>query len=176
EFKGEWEVLRGDGQTANVMAESVRVPGADGRTHRLVYVVDISERKRLEMVLQEAHHFLQSVIDGLAAHVCVLDESGLLIAVNRAWTAFAAAHGGEVATTGVGTSYLRAAEAGAAQGLEPLDFLPRLREVLAGRSAGFEAEYACHSASQQRRSRKRSEEHNSRPRPCRSRLMKTRWS
>ena len=150
ELKGEWSVRRADGQALAVLAESVRVPGADGQTHRLVYVVDISERKRMEVALLEAHHFLQSVIDGLAAHVCVLDQAGTIVAVNRAWADFAAANGGLPASTGVGASYLRAAAGGAAQGVPPLDFLPRLQAVLAGHSAGFEAEYDCHANGRQR--------------------------
>ena len=91
-----------------------------------------------------------SVLDGLAAHVCVLDEAGVIVAVNRAWTEFAAANGGQRVSTGVGASYLQAAEAGAMPGLEPADFLPRLRDLLAGHSQGFESEYPCHSPTQQR--------------------------
>ena len=36
---------------------------------------------------------LASVLDGLTAHVCLLDETGLILAVNRAWREFAVANG-----------------------------------------------------------------------------------
>ena len=94
--------------------------------------------------------FLQSVLDGLAAHVCVLDEAGVIVAVNRAWTAFAAANGGPLAGTGIGVSYLQTADAGALPGPETDDFLPRLRDLLAGHGQGFESEYFCDSPTQQR--------------------------
>lgn len=57
-LKGEWEVLRHDGERINVVSESVRVPGADGQLYRLVYVLDITQRKRMEQALQAAHQFL----------------------------------------------------------------------------------------------------------------------
>lgn len=150
ELKGEWEVQRHDGERLNVVSQSVCVPGADGRLCRLVYVLDITQRKRMERSLQAAHQFLQSVIDALAAHVCVIDEAGTIIAVNRAWAAFAAANAGGPASGGVGSSYL-AGGAGAAPGAAPAsDFASRLRALLAGQGAGFELEYACHSPSEQR--------------------------
>jgi len=49
ELEGEREVLRRDGSMPNVIARSVRVPGDDGRWRRLVYVVDITERRRVEV-------------------------------------------------------------------------------------------------------------------------------
>ena len=96
------------------------------------------------------HHFLQSVLDGLAAHVCVLDEAGVIVAVNRAWTDHAASNGGQLVCTGVGASYLQVAEASARPELPPDEFLPRLRALLAGHGQGFESEYFCDSPTQQR--------------------------
>lgn len=149
-LRGEWEVQRHDGLRIHVVSESVRVPGADGQLCRLVYVLDITERKRMEQALQSAHGFLQSVIDALDAHVCVIDEQGMIIAVNRAWTAFAAANSGDPARTGVGASYLVRGLGTLHDDLGPTGFIARLRGVLAGRSAGFEFEYGCHSPHEQR--------------------------
>ena len=94
--------------------------------------------------------FLQSVLDSLAAHVCVLDEAGVIVAVNRAWTAFAAANGGQAASTGVGACYLQRAAAEALPEPETDNFLPRLRDLLAGHGQDFESEYLCQSPTQQR--------------------------
>ena len=150
ELKGEWEVQRQDGARLNVVSESVRVPGADGQLCRLVYVLDITQRVQMEHSLQAAHQFLQSVIDALAAHVCVMDEAGVIVAVNRAWTVFAAVNGGDPASSGVGSNYLSGC-AGATPGdAAASDFSARLRALLAGHGAGFELEFACHSPSEQR--------------------------
>ena len=150
ELKGDWVVQRQDGARLNVVSESVRVPGADGQLYRLVYVLDITQRVQMERSLQAAHQFLQSVTDALAAHVCVIDETGVIVAVNRAWTAFAAANGADPASSGVGSNYLSGC-AGATPGdAAASDFSARLRALLAGQGAGFELEFACHSPSEQR--------------------------
>ena len=150
ELKGEWEVQRHDGERLKVVSESVRVPDADGRLCRLVYVLDITQRQHMERSLQAAHQFLQSVIDALAAHVCVIDETGTIVAVNQAWSAFATANGGDPASSSVGSNYL-AVWAGATPGDAPRpDFASRLRALLAGQGVAFELEYACHSPTEQR--------------------------
>jgi PAS domain S-box-containing protein len=70
---------------------------------------DISARKRSEMALQEAHELVQAVEDSVLDHMAVLDDDGVIVAVNAAWTRFAAenADGAALAPrTGVGTNYL----------------------------------------------------------------------
>ncbi len=150
---GELEVVHRDGRVFNVLAHSVGVPGPDGRLNRLVYVRDISQRKRAEQALQAQQQFLQSVLDALTAHVCVLDEHGMVLAVNRAWQAFAADNGQPPGYSVLGRSYLAVCEQAAltptaaeACGLPPAQFAQRLRQVLAGTLDGFQAEYPCDTA------------------------------
>lgn len=109
-FRGETDVLNRDGQVFSVLAESVRVPGSDGRGERLVYVVDITQHKRIEQALQSSQQFLNSVLDGLTSHVCALDEAGVIVAVNQAWRDFAAANDGRTDRVHEGTSYLLVCE------------------------------------------------------------------
>jgi len=153
ELKGEWTVVRRDGATANVLTESVRLQ-ADGVTHRLVYVVDISERKRMEQALQGSQQFLHSVLDGLQAHVCVLDETGVIVIVNRAWRDFAVANGGQDAAVLEGANYLAACQRAVAVpwlgGPEAGPFSAMLQAVLAGQRDYFQLEYACHAPGEQR--------------------------
>ena len=146
----EWEVLRRDGRMLTVLGQSVRVPGPDGRPNRLVCVVDISQRKQAECALQSSQQFLHSVLDGLTAHVCVLDAQGNIIAVNRAWRAFALANGAAGGAVLPSYNYLSVCDNAAAAptptdatGGDPATFAAQLREVLAGRSAGFQADYPC---------------------------------
>ena len=110
DMDGEREVLRRDGAMLNVIAHSVRVPGDDGRWRRLVYVVDITERRRMELALQSSQRFTRSVLDGLGAHVCVIDDNGVIVTVNRAWLDFAASNGGSLTALQEGASYLRVCE------------------------------------------------------------------
>ena len=54
---------------------------------------DITERKRAEQAIKESKRFAAGTIEALSAHVCVLDESGAMIAFNNSWREFARANG-----------------------------------------------------------------------------------
>lgn len=153
-LKGEFDVLRADGQRLTILVDSVRLPAPAGPARRLVYVVDITERRQIEQALQASQQFLQAVLDGLSAHVCVLDERGTILAVNRAWRAFAAANGAEGDDVHEGASYLQVCERAYTSlrrdGAEAAAFVSLLGEVLAGRRQQFELDYPCHSPTEQR--------------------------
>ena len=74
---------------------------------------DISERKRVENGLQESMRFAQSTIDALSAHVCVLDETGAILATNEAWRQFAKANP-PLGPAQAGDNYLEVCDAAAA--------------------------------------------------------------
>ncbi|MEI7465994.1 MAG: diguanylate cyclase [Burkholderiales bacterium] len=154
DLSGEWEVLRRGGAPLNVIARSVKVLGAEGRWSRLVYVVDITDRRRMELALESSQRFTRSVLDGLLSHVCVIDAAGVIVTVNRAWLAFAAGDGASLDDLREGANYLGACEVAASTSTsdakEAAQFLALLREVLSGQRTHFELEYPCHSPSQQR--------------------------
>ena len=50
---------------------------------------DTTERIQHAQALQESERFARSTVDALSAHLAILDESGKIIAVNRAWRQFA---------------------------------------------------------------------------------------
>ena len=154
ELKGEWAVVRRDGEALTVLSESVRVPGPNGLPHRLVSVIDITPRKRVELALAASALFLQSVLDGLTAHVCVLDDTGTVVAVNQAWRDFAAAGAAAQNLVHEGANYLavcdRAARGPGVDSAEAAPFAALLREVLDGRRTQFQLEYPCHSPTEQR--------------------------
>ncbi|MFI5336536.1 MAG: PAS domain S-box protein [Opitutales bacterium] len=80
------------------------------------------------------NHFDREVLNALAAHVCVLDEQGTILSVNRAWREFAEA-GADGARPGVGAAYLEAC--GVAR---------EIRAVLRGELPGYTWDYPCHSS------------------------------
>lgn len=153
-LKGEFDVRRADGQRLSILVESVRLPNPDGPARRLVYVVDISERRQVEQALLGSQQFLSAVLDGLAAHVCVLDERGSILAVNRAWRVFAAENGVTGDALHEGANYLEVCERASASrrldGAEAALFMTLLHEVLAGQRQQFELDYPCHSPTEQR--------------------------
>lgn len=58
EVRGEWDVLRRDGSRGRILAEACRVRGADGRFHKVTFVVDITERSRIAAELARANERL----------------------------------------------------------------------------------------------------------------------
>jgi len=58
---------------------------------------DITERRQAEQMLRDSREFSQSTIDALSSHICVLDETGTIIAVNRAWQEFGKPTGRRIA-------------------------------------------------------------------------------
>ncbi|MEO6245917.1 MAG: GAF domain-containing protein, partial [Opitutaceae bacterium] len=50
---------------------------------------EVAERRRSEEALTESQQFLQSTIDALSAEIAILDESGVIVAVNAARNRFA---------------------------------------------------------------------------------------
>ncbi len=148
------DFVRRDGTVRAVLARSVRLSGDDGRPWRAVYELDITERRQQDHATPLSQSFAQTVLDGLATHICVIDERGVVVVVNRAWREFAAANGGTAAALHEGADYLAVCEAaartGRADSAEAGEFVALLRELLAGQRQGFELEYPCHSPGQQR--------------------------
>jgi two-component system NarL family sensor kinase len=60
----------------------------------------------------ESEALLRSTLDGLSAHVAVLDKNGTIVAVNHAWRAFADQSGYRGRDHGVGTNYLAVSTGG----------------------------------------------------------------
>jgi len=108
----------------------------------------------VELALQASQRFARSVLDGLGARVCVIDDSGVIVTVNRAWLDFAAANGGTLSSLQEGANYLRVCEvaacASSADAAVAAQFLALLREVLAGHRQQFQHEYPCHSPTEER--------------------------
>jgi diguanylate cyclase (GGDEF)-like protein/PAS domain S-box-containing protein len=152
---GEFEVVCRDGSTKTIISNSVRVEASvGGSPMRLVYVVDITERKLAERKLDSARAFTQSVLDGLSAQVCVIDARGIIVSVNQAWRVFNRANGGERLDLNEGADYLEVCRHFSLTGTPDLNvspaFVKGLKAVMAGELSTFEFEYPCHWLTDQR--------------------------
>ena len=103
---------------------------------------DITEIKRSEAALRASEASNRSTLQALPAHIAVVDGEGRVIAVNQAWTEFAAACGGQNA--GVGDSYLETCRRAAAVDADAALALTGIEAVLTGSSPQFAKEYPCH--------------------------------
>jgi diguanylate cyclase (GGDEF)-like protein/PAS domain S-box-containing protein len=110
----------------------------------------------------DPHEIAQSTIDALSSTICVLNETGTILAVNRAWKRFARAnrrgpdHGIRVVSredegSGEGANYLEVCDRVVGQeAAEAAEFAEGIRAVLRGESELFSKEYACHSPGEKR--------------------------
>jgi PAS domain S-box-containing protein len=93
----------------------------------------------------------QRTLDSLSAHIAIIDESGTIVAVNKAWRDFARANGVAGQNYAEGANYLRACDSAAgAYSEEAAPFAEGIRSVLSGQREKFEHEYPCHSPSELR--------------------------
>jgi PAS domain S-box-containing protein len=93
----------------------------------------------------------QRTLDSLSAHIAIIDETGTIVSVNKAWREFARANGVAAQNYAEGANYLRACDSAAgAHSEEAAPFAEGIRSVLSGQREEFELEYPCHSPSERR--------------------------
>jgi len=131
------------------------------RANEYIGLKNIRERRRAEQALRESQEFAQAAIDAISSHICVLDPTGTIIAVNRAWREFAEAnrrinpHGCEAGCDcrivfGAGINYLAVCDrATGANADEAADVAGGIRAVLDGEGQ-YSKEYPCHAPAEQR--------------------------
>jgi diguanylate cyclase (GGDEF)-like protein/PAS domain S-box-containing protein len=125
---------------------------ADNKPKHLIAVVeDITERKQMEQALRESERFLHSTLDALTKHICVIDEEGRILAVNKAWREFALANGAPPDTVWEKINYLAVCEQAAGIGADEAHaFAAGIRAVARGEQKEFSIEYTCHSPVEKR--------------------------
>ena len=115
--------------------------------------VDITERLLAEDALASAQAFAQDTIDAISAHLCVLDKTGRILAVNQAWRDFYDQNHPQPMSNNycVGINYLAICDAAEApSATASLSMASGLRQVMAGECSVFNFEYPCHSPDEQR--------------------------
>jgi PAS domain S-box-containing protein len=123
----------------------------DGSLLYRVVLSDISGRKRSEEALRTSEWFLRSTLDGLSAHIAVLDEQGEIILTNKAYRDFGEHNGVEPGVVSEGANYLTVCDtASGGYSDEAGPFAEGIREVLSGKRLYFELEYPCHSPAEKR--------------------------
>jgi len=103
----------------------------------------MTSRKRAESA-EATQEFLQSAIDALSAHIAILDETGMIIAVNQTWRRFGEPRGCVGPGHHIGAKYLEICESADAE-LQPegVTVAQGIRSIIAGRSAEFRTVYCC---------------------------------
>ena len=99
-----------------------------------------------------SRQFVQSVLDALPQHIAVLDQRGDIVATNAAWRRFGRDNGlGEWIASCLGINYLDVCDRAAGRwAAGARDVADGIRAVAEGRRTGFELEYPCPSATEER--------------------------
>ena len=144
--------VRNDGSLLWTVVRVSLAKGTSGYPDHLIAIIeDISERQQMEHTLRESERFVKSTIDALSEHICVIDATGKVLAVNKAWRNFGSENGGLPAIAWDETNYLDVCDRSAASGIEDAHlFAAGVRAVLRGEQAEFTLEYPCNSATEER--------------------------
>ncbi len=145
-------------QSAAVSLPAAPVDEDGGAFYRLYNAVLINklEAKMNELSLAnqrlvEREQFVTSILDGLSAHIAILDSDGTILAVNQAWRDFATSNPPVTINVCEGANYLAVCDAATGSGADEAHaFSAAIRSVLAGERSSVEIEYPCHSAQEQR--------------------------
>jgi hypothetical protein len=90
-------------------------------------------------------------LDELPEHSAIVDSSGAIVAVNKAWKRFAKDNGAEMSKVLEGANYLDVCERATGEHSPyARSFGEGLRSVLSGREERFAMEYPCHSPTERR--------------------------
>lgn len=145
-------IQNADGQLRDVLCNASLYRDVAGNVQGVLAAArDITDRKRAEEALKASERFLESTINGLSAHIIVLDEHGKITLTNKAYRNFAKRNGIEPGAVSEGTNYLAVCDSASGEhSEEALPFAEGIREVLSGKRRHFELEYPCHSPDEKR--------------------------
>jgi two-component system CheB/CheR fusion protein len=115
----------------------------DGPARIVVSFVDVSSLRDAER--------LQAILDAVPENVCVLDRTGCITIVNRAWQDFGDCNGApDGAGTGLGTNYLDVCRAAAVTDVHAREVVSGITGVLEGSRANYSLLYPCHGPQEKR--------------------------
>ncbi len=101
--------------------------------------------------LRESKKFLNATLDGLSAHIVVLNDRGEIILTNKAYRDFGTQNGIAPRTAFEGSNYLAVCDGASGDySEEAAPFAQGIREVLSGKRQSFEMEYPYHSPDEKR--------------------------
>ncbi len=92
----------------------------------------------------------EAVVNALSAHIAILDENGLLLAVNNSWRRFAEQNRGSSESVGPGLNYLAVCHDAATNSPEAEAFVEGVRDVIEGSRDSFYMQYDCHAPTEER--------------------------
>lgn len=151
-FTTEYRLLHRDGGFRWIEDNGRTFRDLDGNLAGYIgFSLDITGRKKAEGALRESERFAHSTVDALSSHIAILDATGTIVAVNKAWREFALANPPLSSNVNEGANYLTVCDAAAGEDAETAQsFAQGIRNVLEGTESFFSMEYCCHSPNEKR--------------------------
>jgi PAS domain S-box-containing protein len=150
----DWEhrIVRTDGMIRYVHERGELTLDESGAPARLSGTVqDITDRRLADEARAQAEHLAKSTVDALSAHIAILDQDGLILAVNGSWRNFAEQNEGSLSHLCEGVNYLDVCDqVDDADSCGAQEVAQGIRSVLSGKLSEFAFEYPCHSPNEQR--------------------------
>ena len=110
----------------------------------------IMQRHQAQAMHAQSERLARATVDALSAQIAILDENGIILAVNQAWRRFAIENNGDQAKWQEGANYLAVCDAAARLDDNVGTLSAGIRHVIAGEQALFTFEYPCHSRTEKR--------------------------
>jgi PAS domain S-box-containing protein len=115
-------------------------------------VMDLSMHKAALARMNESEHLVRATLDALNAPIAILDETGTILAINKAWRDSAPGNAGTLDRLTEGANYLRACDSVQGDAIEDAAaFAEGIRAVLRGERERFEQGYPRHAPTEQLR-------------------------
>jgi PAS domain S-box-containing protein len=135
---------------------SLRVLAAKGHYHRLVISLspaanDAGKLIGLTAMVRMSEEFARGLLNSLPEQIVVLNEQGVVCAVNEAWERFTIDNSGSQQAVTIGVNYLDVCRRSSQAGDEcAANVLEQLQAILAGTQEKCVVEYPCHAPNRQR--------------------------
>lgn len=122
-------------------------PVRDPETGTIVALVgtarDVTIDREATKRIESSRRLLQATLDALSAHVAILDGSGRIVAVNKAWHRFAETGGYATPDHGIGADYVAVCRAASLDDPQAALVAAGLEAVLLGQREDFRLTYGC---------------------------------
>lgn len=116
-----------------------------------IFSENISKRILADTKLLESELFVKNIINSLTAQVVVLDEQGVILAVNNAWKKFAVKNESPNHIDYLGFNYLQVCDTSSKRGDATAQIVAEgIRAVLDGSLTEYNSEYPCHAPLKER--------------------------
>jgi len=111
------------------------------------------EKSATRKELHESERFAHATVDALSSHLAILDETGAILAINRAWREFAVVNSEGKTDFNLceGANYLTVCDTAKGKDSEEASAMAAgIRAVMSGAKNEFLLEYPCHAANEER--------------------------